>query len=276
MSHALAAARRDLREGAGLWRAWVRFAIGAVRRPYRNSLLGPLWEPLGLLLFVLLLAPLYGYAFGRPIGEFMVYLAAGWTIWQLISGCLLQGGQSLIHAGPMLQQSRLPISLFFFRVLLTEVLEFLLKLALVLLLMAAFGMPMTAAMLLFLPGLALMLVASLGIIVLIGLLCARFPDFYQVLQIAVRLAFFVTPILWDTALLQEPDAAADATGRGAVVVAYIDFNPFYHLLEVVRAPLLGKVPAADTWTFVALLALAVWAVAVPLFVRWRPRVVYWS
>jgi len=276
MPKALAAARRDLSEGAGLWRAWVRFALGAVRRPYRNSFLGPLWEPLGLLCFVLLLAPLYGQAFDLPMGEFMAYLAAGWTVWQLISGSLLQGAQSLIQAGPVLQQSRLPISLFFFRVLLTEFLEFLLKLALVLLLMAVFGMVPTSALLLFLPGLALLLVACLGIIVLVGLLCARFPDLHQVLQIAVRLAFFVTPILWDASMLQQPVTEAETLDRGAVVVAYVDFNPFYHLLEIVRAPLLGQLPSSHSWVFVAVLTLAIWCVAVPLFVRWRPRVVYWS
>ena len=277
MARRLETAYADLRQGLWLWRAWVRLAWGVVRRPYRNSFLGPLWEPLGLVLLLALLGPLFARAFARPLEDYLVYLGAGWTVWHLMSGCILQGAATLRQAGGMLQQSRLPLSLFFFRTLLVELLEFALKIAVVLALIVLLGRPLGAVALLSLPGLLLLLVVMLGVIVLTALACVRVPDIRPVLGIALRLAFFLTPVLWDVQVLAGGEAAgaAEFGGRRGIALLYVDLNPLYHLLEIVRAPLLGEVPATHSWLFALGCAAAVWAVALPLFVRWRARVVYW-
>lgn len=269
------AAWADLREGLGLWRAWTLFAWGNLTRPYRRTFIGPLWEPIGLLLFVLMLGPIYSHPFGMSGETYMVYLAAGWSCWQLVSGFISSGANSLVQAIGMLQQSRLPVTLFFFETLTTELLEFLTKIALVLLLLLAFNSPVGASTLLVLPNLLLLLVTGLGLIAFFGLICARFPDFRPVVQIAMRLAFFITPILWHANVLAGGEDAAKA-GAGAVRAAYVDFNPLYHMLELVRAPLLDTTPERYSYSFVILLTLGVWLAAGLLFLRWRSRVVYWG
>lgn len=276
MAQPLHAAYADLRQGLWLWRAWVRLAYGVVRRPYRNSVLGPLWEPLGLLLLLALLAPLFAQAFGRDLEDYAIYLGAGWTVWHLMAGCITQGSGTLQQAGGMLSQTRLPLSLFFFRTLLVEVLEFALKLAVVLLLIVALDRPLGLVTLMALPGLALVLFVLLGVLVVLSLACVRLPDVKPLLTIFMRLAFFMTPVLWDVqAIAGDPEGDAMA-GRRGIALLYVDMNPFYHLLELVRAPLLGEFAAAVSWYVALGCGLAAWAVAIPLFVRWRPRVVYWS
>lgn len=276
MQRQLWAAWRDLGEGLALWRAWLLFAFGNVTRPYRRTFIGPLWEPVGLLLMVLMLGPLYSRAFNMPFETYMIYLASGWTAWQFVSGFISTGAGTLTQAIGMMQQSRLPLSLFFLETLATEFFEFLMKAALVVLLILAFDAPVNQNTLLVLPGLALLLFTGLGLIVAFGLLCARFPDFRPVVQIAMRLAFFVTPILWHADVLSGPAGDTLVPGGSSVRTAYVDLNPLYHLLELVRAPMLGDAPSAHTWGFCAWLALAVWALAAALFVRWRGRVVYWA
>lgn len=277
MASRLDAAYADLRQGLWLWRAWVRLAYGVVRRPYRHSWLGPLWEPLGLLLLLALLGPLFAQAFGRPLEVYVIYLGAGWTVWHLMSGCILQGAGTLQRAGGMLQQSPLPLTLFFFRALLVEILEFALKIAVVLALIVALGQPLGLVTLLALPGLLLLLLVMLGTIVLVSLACIRLPDLKPMLNIAMRLAFFLTPVLWDVQVLAGDGAApAELGGRRGIALLYVDLNPLFHLLEIMRAPLLGELPASGSWLFSLGCAVAVWAVALPLFVRWRGRVVYWT
>ena len=272
----LRAAWNDFRAGLGLWRAWLLFAVGNVTRPYRRTFIGPLWEPIGLLLFVLMLGPLYSRAFDMPFEAYMIYLAGGWTCWQLVSGFVSSGANSLTQAIGMMQQSRLPLSLFFLETLTTEIFEFLMKLALVGLLILAFDSPVNAYTLLLLPGLALLCLAGLGMIAFFGLLCARFPDLRQVVQIAMRLAFFVTPVLWHADVLHSDGAGTVLPGDSSVRTAYVDYNPLYHLLELARAPLLGEAPSTASWHFCLLLTLVVWLAAAALFVRWRGRVVYWA
>ena len=80
---------------------------------------------------------------------------------------------------------------------------------------------------------------------------------------------------WHADVLASGENTAKA-GAGAVRAAYVDFNPLYHMLELVRAPLLDTTPDRYSYAFVILLTLGVWLVAGLLFLRWRSRVVYWG
>ena len=79
----------------------------------------------------------------------------------------------------------------------------------------------------------------------------------------MQIAFFISPIIWKPELL---------TGTSA---AWLPFNPFYAILEIVRAPLLGMAPSLLVWVsalgFSALLAGAAWL----LFARVRNRLSFW-
>jgi len=55
----------------------------------------------------------------------------------------------------------------------------------------------------------------------------------------------------------------------------LDFNPFYHLLEAIRAPLLGVTVAPHTYSFLALMAVGGWAATFWLFARTRRRIVHY-
>jgi ABC-type polysaccharide/polyol phosphate export permease len=52
-------------------------------------------------------------------------------------------------------------------------------------------------------------------------------------------------------------------------------NPFAVLLALVREPLLGKIPSADTWAMAVGWTIAVAIVAFLVFAWKRRQVVYW-
>jgi len=65
---------------------------------------------------------------------------------------------------------------------------------------------------------------------------------------------------------------AEALGDAAIL-AHI--NPVFHFIEIVRAPLLGKLPMAESW-LVALVTIGLgFAAALLLFQRVSRRIVYW-
>jgi lipopolysaccharide transport system permease protein len=78
----------------------------------------------------------------------------------------------------------------------------------------------------------------------------------------VQIVFFVTPIMWKPELL-----------RGRAYIA--DLNPFYHLLEIVRAPLLGGLPSANSYLAVLLITLINLIFVSAFFARFRSRISYW-
>jgi len=56
---------------------------------------------------------------------------------------------------------------------------------------------------------------------------------------------------------------------------WVDANPFYHLVDIVRAPLLGKAPSLLTVVSVLAMAIVGWYLTYLLYVRFRRRVPYW-
>jgi ABC-type polysaccharide/polyol phosphate export permease len=56
---------------------------------------------------------------------------------------------------------------------------------------------------------------------------------------------------------------------------FVELNPLYHLIDIVRAPLLSTVPSATTWLCTVGLAVIGWSVTLVLFARFRRRVAFW-
>ena len=157
---------------------------------------------------------------------------------------------------------RLPLTVHMYRVLWRNLL-ILFHNALVFVDVAAvFGVWPGWAGLLALPGLALLCLNGLWAILLLGIVSTRFRDVPPIVTSIVRICFFVTPIIWMPELVP---------ARAAV----LEFNPFYHLVEVVRAPLLGKVPALSSWIAVLCMTIGGWVLAFAFFRRYRWRIAYW-
>jgi ABC-type polysaccharide/polyol phosphate export permease len=126
------------------------------------------------------------------------------------------------------------------------------------------GVPVTWATLLFVPGLLLVCVTMAWINLVVAMVGARFRDLQPIIGSVLQLVFFVTPLIWDRHLL-----------AGKAHDLLIDANPFFHLVEIMRAPLLGKVPSLLTVTAVVAMAVVGWFVTYLLFVRFRRRIPYW-
>jgi lipopolysaccharide transport system permease protein len=119
-----------------------------------------------------------------------------------------------------------------------------------------------AFMLMAVPGLALWMLDAFAVALLLGAIGARFRDIPPIVGSVVQIAFFVTPVIWKPQQL----------GVHAWVLPY---NPFFALLEVVRAPLLGYLPSAETWLMAVVYSLLLLGVTWSLMVRARGRVPFW-
>ncbi|MGL3111869.1 ABC transporter permease [Bradyrhizobium sp. BR 1432] len=96
----------------------------------------------------------------------------------------------------------------------------------------------------------------------IGMISARFRDIPQVISSFVQILFFVTPIMWKSDVLKDH-------------MLIVDWNPFYHLVQIVRAPLLGDIPSTSTYVVVATITMINLVVVGLFFGRYRERISYW-
>jgi ABC-type polysaccharide/polyol phosphate export permease len=116
--------------------------------------------------------------------------------------------------------------------------------------------------LLVLPGLLLIALNVMWIALLLGIICSRFRDVPLIVASIVQVIFFLTPILWQPSLLgQHP--------------GFVDMNPFYHLIELVRMPLLGHSPPLASWMTALVIGAIGWFGTFMLFSRFRKRITYW-
>ena len=116
--------------------------------------------------------------------------------------------------------------------------------------------------LLALPGLALLCLNGLWAALLLGLVSARFRDLPQIVASVIQVAFFLTPIIWKPGQLH---------GRAVIV----GLNPFFHFMELVRAPLLGQAPGLTSWLAVLGITVGGWLVTFAMYRRYRRRIAYW-
>jgi ABC-type polysaccharide/polyol phosphate export permease len=125
------------------------------------------------------------------------------------------------------------------------------------------GLPVTRTTLLVVPGMLLFCINAVWIVLLLGMACVRYRDIQQLIASLLQVAMFVTPVLWSPARL------------GPDMQIYVQLNLLFHYIEIVRAPLLGRVPAAETWYVVIGSAIVGWAVVFYLYSCFRRRIPYW-
>jgi ABC-type polysaccharide/polyol phosphate export permease len=108
----------------------------------------------------------------------------------------------------------------------------------------------------------MLLVNASWVGMLVAIASARFRDIPQIVGSVMQFALFMTPVWWQPARL-------------GAAHPLLQFNPFYHMLEAVRAPLLGEHVAPHTYSFLAAMAVAGWAVTFFVFTRTRRRIVHY-
>jgi lipopolysaccharide transport system permease protein len=115
-------------------------------------------------------------------------------------------------------------------------------------------------------GLALAVVNYAWIGMLLAIVCARFRDVIQLVTNMTTVLFFVTPIFWQPEQLQ-------AAPMARFILA--DANPAYHIVDVIRAPLLGQVPELLSFIYLGTSAVLGF-VLISLFLRpFYNRIAYW-
>ncbi len=252
----------DVVEGFRRWELWVAMGVQDVKRRYRRSILGPLWLTLSLAILVAALSLLYGQLLNVPLDRYVPHLALGFIAWQFIHGVVIDSCNVFIGHKGWITNIRWPLSTFVYKMVLQNTLTMAHNALVYVGVAILFGIFAGLPGLLVIPGLVLVFVNAVWVGLLFGAVCARFRDIPQIVQSIMRVAFFVTPVIW----------MPDQLGTRAHLALY---NPFTYFVELIRAPLLGQVPPALTW----LLALAVtavgWLVTWLFFVRFRSRVAYW-
>jgi len=76
--------------------------------------------------------------------------------------------------------------------------------------------------------------------------------------------FLVTPIVW------MPSAVS-----GARSAAFLAYNPFFYMIDIVRQPVLNAMPPAQDWFVCGVIAAFGWALCLICLSAFRNRIAFW-
>jgi len=241
---------------------WFKFLMR-----YRKMYVGPIWIILGPLAFIFFLGSLFAGYGSIAVEEFIPHLSIGFIVWTLIGGYLLQGPMVYLsnRSNLLLEKSRHTDIIFLDNAQL--IIHFLHQAVIMVGVCLVYGTIKGPYALMSLVGLLIIIINGYWISFVFGFIGARLKDFREVMRPVARVTFFATPIIW-----MPKDTAGGTKG---IFQIYIDFNPFNHFLQIVRAPLLNQEIEALTWYVVFSITVLGYLLASVLYWRYRNLIVYW-
>ncbi len=164
---------------------------------YRGSVLGLAWSlvnPLALMGVYLLV---FGLLMGNTsVPHYWLYLLAGIACWIFFSASLQAGARSLIDSAELVRKVRFPRQLVPFAVVATQLVTFVVMLAILIVLSLVFIPDARAYVWLSLPLSVLFVCLVAGLSLIVACLNVIYRDVEHILTAALLPWFFLTPILW--------------------------------------------------------------------------------
>ena len=237
-------------------------AVHDIASRYRGSVLGPFWITVTTAAMIGGVGLMYSQLLNQSLAQYIPWLATGIVFWTLFSQVITEGCDAFISSGTIIKQTAIPMSSFLARTMTRNLINFAHQVLIVAAVLFYFGLWRTANVPLSLLGLALVMVNLTWVALATGIISARFRDVPQIVTAVVQIAVFITPVFW----------------RPESIKAHrfvLEGNPFYHMLEVTRRPLLGEPVQMRSYVLLIGMALAGWLVTFYLFSRTRRRVVHY-
>jgi len=256
----------EARTFVGYRHIWVYLSNQDLKSRFRRSKLGVLWLVMQQLAFTFGAGFIWATVFGQDPGEFIPFLAIGFSLWAIIAGSMVDGCSTFVVSHGYIKQIPLPQSIFIFRTVLTQIYLMLIGVATAIGVLIAFGKLTPTSVLYAIPGLLIIVGYSYGAIGVVAYLGLRFRDLQHGLTGIFNLLFVVTPVIYPAEILAQ---------KGLHFAVYL--NPFASLIDVVRTPLLRGTladPLSYSISFGCVFLLITFRFV--FAARWRRFVPFWS
>ena len=254
---------KDLVEGLRLWELWVRLCTSEVRRRYKRTLLGPMWVAISLGAFATALSIVWSALWKQDVQVYLPFVLSGLIPWTMFASSLAESCMAFVSGESSMKARQFPYTILIHVVVGRNAIIFGHNLITYLLAALICTVPLSWYMIMVIPGFLLLVINLSWISLLTAILCLRYRDLQQLVTILLQTAMFITPLFWP------PESLG---GRAQILV---DANVLYHMIDVVRSPLLGKPVALHSYLVTIGLAIVGWVGTLWLYERKRQRLVYW-
>jgi ABC-type polysaccharide/polyol phosphate export permease len=235
-----------------------------VRQAYRRSAIGPFWITAGMAVQIATMGVVFGIIFKTPLQEYLPFLATSIILWSLMASIITDGCMSFISAESIIKQLKLPTYIHIFRTVWKQLITLGHNIVILPFVFIAFWHPLSWSLALFIPGLVLVVLNVTWMAYLLAMLSTRYRDIPQVIASVMTIFYFISPVMWQPSLI--PSGTAHLL---------LGLNPMYHLLQIMRLPILGQLPTIENWALAIILAVVGWAGVFFAVRKFRNQIAYW-
>lgn len=229
---------------------------------YKKYRLGPFWLTITMLFYTGAVSLVYSQLFGLENADFIAYVTVGLVVWFYINSTIIDCSLAIISNEGLIKNYRIGIWHYTTVACIKNLLVLFFYLPVALVSLFFTGFPSFLDLVFCLLGLALVVINLLWSGFLLSMLVAKIKDFEHLTASIMQITFLLTPILWDKQFIVDYHLI-------------VDLNIFFHLVEVVRSPLLGNgIPAISLFFLLSSAGIG-WALTLFLFYRLKNRIVFW-
>ena len=211
---------------------------------FNRTFIGSFWPFLSVSIFVLGWGFAASSLFDVDLSEFLPYFCTGYITWLFLSTNVSESCDIFVSQTQILLTQKIPFSVFIIIQIVKNFFIFLHYLLFFLLIFFYFNLSFNYNFFLLIPGLLIFFFLFYFFIFFWGTLCTRFRDLKESTNSILSIAFFLSPIIWPVDRLS-----------GLALKIFVEFNPLYHLISVIRLPLLGESP--EIFSYFYLLTLLI-------------------
>ncbi|HXW36135.1 MAG TPA: ABC transporter permease [Acidimicrobiales bacterium] len=210
----------------------IRFAARDVTLRYRQTLLGISW----VVLQPLLTSAIFTLVFGRIAGlksagvPYFVFAFAGQVAWNAFNTILTRASSTLVVNQGLVSKIYFPRLLLPVSVMFAALIDASVALGMMLVLLFAYGIPLTWAFFTFPVWLLLVIVVAEGVGTMACGFMVRYRDVQFVMPVLIQLLLYATPVAYGLAAVPH--------GLKGILI-WLKLNPLTGLFEGVRWSLLG-------------------------------------
>ncbi|MFH1303851.1 MAG: ABC transporter permease [Planctomycetota bacterium] len=233
-----------------------------IRIRYRRSKIGPFWITISMAIFIVALGAVYSKLFNMPAEEYLPNLATGYLFWMMFATVINESPTIFVDNAAYLKDMKINLLVLIVRALARNFIIFLHNAVFIACVNFYFQIWPQWQLIFLIPGLALVLLNLFWMMLILGILGARYRDLAPIITSLVQVLFFISPITWLPKLV----------GENSWVIR---LNPIAYFLDLTRSPALNESPLMAAWIISSAICVLGFASAFFLFAYKRERIVYW-
>ncbi len=231
----------------------------------RQSRLGIFWLMSPAIVYVFGMGGFFASMMNMPMAGFVAYVAIGYLVFRVISSAITESTGAFAGSAAFILDGHVRLTDFVLRVIATAMFHFIVSLPVAAVALAIYPDPHWIGLLFGLFSMSVVILNAVWIGVVFALVGARFPDMRHLVGNVFMFAFLLTPIIWN----------ADTMPPGSLRGTLMRFNPFYHMVELVRAPILGQAIDPSTPLYMTVMTIGGWILAILTYRRYARYVPLW-